>query len=92
MESEDTLEFWTSRGRFAQKAGEMRVEGRPAVSAPAGARVTIPVSEPVHPGDRVFRVANAALLAAARRTFEPSSTANARSGHRFTFAPCRASR
>ncbi len=75
VESEDTLEFWTSRGRFAQKAGEMRFEGRPAVSAPAGERVTLPVAETVHAGDRVFRVANAALLAAARRTFDPSSTA-----------------
>jgi U32 family peptidase len=75
VESEDTLEFWTSRGRFAQKAGEMTLEGRHVVSAPAGARVTLPVTELVHAGDRVFRVANAALLAAARRTFESASPA-----------------
>ncbi len=74
VESEDTLEFWTHRGRFAQKAGGMRLDGRQVVSAPAGARVAVPVAEPVQQGDRVFRVANAALLAAARRTFETSST------------------
>ena len=74
LESEDTLEFWTSRGRFAQRAGDMRVDGKPVVTAPAGARVTLSVHESVQPGDRVFRVANAALLAAARRTFDSSSS------------------
>jgi putative protease len=77
VESEDTLEFWTSRGRFASKVGDMRLDGRHVVSAPAGARVSLPIAEAVRPGDRVFRVANAALLAAARRTFEPASTAAA---------------
>ena len=72
VEAEDTLEFWTRRGRFAQKAGDMQVDGRSVVSAPSGARVSLSVAESVQSGDRVFRVANAALLAAARRTFELS--------------------
>ncbi len=74
VESDDTLEFWTGRGRFAQRAGHLRVEGRPSASAPAGCRVGVRTEQPVQAGDRVFRVANAALLAAARRTFEADAS------------------
>lgn len=77
LESGDTVEFWTAAGRFAQPAGEMSVgEGR-AVAAPAGVKVTLSVEHPVRPGDRVFRVANAALIEAARRSWQ---TAEERSG------------
>lgn len=71
IESEDTLEFWTSRGRFAQAAGALEMDGRNAPSAPAGSRVDVSVENPVSAGDRVFRVRNAALAQAARRLFEP---------------------
>jgi putative protease len=75
IETGDVLEFWTSRGRFAHKVSTLGVEGHPAFSAPAGAEATLAVDRAVQVGDRVFRVANAALLAAARRTFEPSAAA-----------------
>lgn len=65
----DTLEVWTRTGRFAQPAGPLTVGGRGVPVASSGEPVEIPVQQPVSPGDRVFRVANAALLDAARRTF-----------------------
>lgn len=76
LDAEDTIEVWTSRGRFAQPAGPLRFDGSEHVSAPAGKTVSIAVSEPVGAGDRVFRVRNAALAAAAARTFaDPAETA-----------------
>lgn len=69
LDSEDTVEFWTGRGRFAQKVGKMRFKGQPVTVAPAGEKVTITTERPVSQGDRVFRVANARLDEAARRTF-----------------------
>lgn len=75
LDAEDTIEFWTGRGRFAQPAGTLRFEGAEHVSAPAGRTVTVTVSEPVAQGDRVFRVRNAALTAAAARTFSDPSAA-----------------
>jgi putative protease len=70
LESADTIEFWTAMGRFAQPAGEMRGEEGPLAAAPAGARVTLAVEGAVRPGDRVFRVMNAALNDAARRSWQ----------------------
>ncbi len=69
LDQADTVEFWTSRGRFAQKAGELRLSGRPVGVAPAGKTVTMRAEKSLSAGDRVFRVANAALEEAARRTF-----------------------
>jgi U32 family peptidase len=69
LESGDTIEFWTSAGRFAQPTGRMTHNGAETVSAPAGTRVHILAKEPVGAGDRVFRVRNASLSAAATRTF-----------------------
>lgn len=69
LESEDTIEVWTSRGRFAQQAGEILVDGRTHTSVPAGEKATLRLEGPASVGDRVFRVRNAALSAAARRTF-----------------------
>ncbi len=69
LESEDIIEFWTSQGRTTQRAGEMDSGVGRVTSAPVGARVRLAMGEPVSEGDRVFRVANAALLDAARRTF-----------------------
>lgn len=79
IDSGDTIQFWTSRGRSAQRAGEMIVGGRTLVSAPAGERVRLTVEEPVSEGDRVFRVANAAMLDAARRTFTGGASVDHRS-------------
>lgn len=73
LESEDTIEVWTARGRFSQRVGDMAVSGRRAVASPAGVAVEIRLEGRAAVGDRVFRVANAALLAAARRTFARGS-------------------
>lgn len=72
LESGDTIEFWTASGRFAQAVGSMDAGGCCVAAAPARERVTIVVDEPVREGDRVFRVANAALIEAARRTYQGS--------------------
>lgn len=70
LHAEDTVEFWTRKGRFAQATGPMRLDGRVVTSAPAGATVALAAEGALSAGDRVFRVANASMLAAARRTFE----------------------
>ncbi len=70
LESGDTIEFWTATGRFAQAAGELGLDAGSASAAPAGTRVTIVVDQPVRQGDRVFRVVNAALMEAARRSWQ----------------------
>jgi putative protease len=79
LDAEDTIEFWTGRGRTGQRVGDIAVDGYARPSAPAGSRVRLILSERVAEGDRVFRVANAAMLAAARRTFEGSGVSEVRS-------------
>lgn len=74
LDSQDTIEFWTTRGRFAQKVGPMRLKGQPVAVGPAGQKVSIKAEKPVSQGDRVFRVANALLDDAARRTFAEAAT------------------
>ena len=69
LEAADTVEFWTSAGRFAQRVGKLSYAGSSHDVAPAGIRVELAVAEPVSSGDRVFRVRNAALSAAAERTY-----------------------
>lgn len=69
LEVEDTIEVWTSRGRFAQQVGEVSVDGHAHSSVPAGEKAMLRLEGPASVGDRVFRVRNAALSAAARRTF-----------------------
>lgn len=78
LDSEDTIEFWTGRGRSAQRVGPMGVDGATRMNAPAGAVVQLGVESGVAKGDRVFRVANAAMLEAARRTFVGAAVADAR--------------
>lgn len=73
LDAEDTVEFWTSSGRFAQKAGMLRAGSEELNSAGAGRRVTLVTERQASTGDRVFRVSNAALLAAARRTWSRES-------------------
>jgi len=69
LAAEDTVEFWTRQGRFAQTVGALSTEQGPVHVAQAGAKATIAVDRPVYSGDRVFRVQNDALLQAARRSF-----------------------
>ncbi len=73
LDAEDTIEFWTSAGRFAQPAGMLGFDGGTHATAPAGKRVELTVQEQVGMGDRVFRVRNAALTSAAERTFANGS-------------------
>ncbi len=74
IDANDTIEVWTSRGRFAQTLGKILVDGKPARVAPAGSRIEFTLEGAAHTGDRVFRVRNAALSDAAARTFAESST------------------
>lgn len=69
VETGDTLEFWTRRGRFGQAVSALEVDGISRPVAVAGSRATVAVDKPVSAGDRVFRVVSAALENAARRTF-----------------------
>jgi len=70
LESGDTIEFWTGEGRFAQVTGALEFSGGKGSAAPAGARAQIATERPVRVGDRVFRVQNAALVEAARRSWQ----------------------
>ncbi len=69
LDADDRIEFWTSAGRFSQTAAGLSVAGRKVHSAPVGETVRVETERAVRSGDRVFRVANARLLEAARRTF-----------------------
>jgi len=69
LDPADTLQFWTRSGHFTQPAGELRLDGERVAAAPAGSTISLVAERPVAPGDRMFRVANASLLEAARRTF-----------------------
>ena len=75
VEAEDIIEIWTSRGRFAQPVGALRYAGAEHPSVPAGVKATVVLAEPAGAGDRVFRVRNAALSAAAARSFSGSDAA-----------------
>lgn len=77
VESGDAIEFWTAKGRFAQRVGPLEYGDAAHAAAPAGVRASIAVEGMTRSGDRVFRVANASLLAAARRSFSAQD-----SGHK----------
>lgn len=68
VEAADTVEVWTSEGRFAQRLGAMAMREGEAHAVPAGATASVRLESRARAGDRVFRVASAALLDAARRT------------------------
>lgn len=76
LDPADTIEFWTVSGHFTQPAGTLRVDGRGVAVAPAGATVEITAERRVARGDRVFRVQNASMLDAARRTFSGGAAAD----------------
>ncbi len=73
LRAADTIEFWTGRGRFAQKVGSMIVDGESVRFAPAGSKPQVVVEKAISPGDRVFRVRNSALSAAAEETYRSST-------------------
>lgn len=75
LDAGDVIEFWTGSGRSTQPVGPMTVDGVVLSSAPAGARARIATSGKTRAGDRVFRVVNASLEAAARRTFAVTDVA-----------------
>jgi putative protease len=82
LDSRDTIEFWTSAGRFAQPAGIFDYSGAKHPAALAGTKATVAVERSVTTGDRVFRVRNAALSDAAQRTY----SVNADEGVALSFA------
>jgi putative protease len=69
LDPRDTVEVWTRSGRFAQPVGVLQVDGRQVPTASAGQAALIELESAASAGDRVFRVADAALAQAARRTF-----------------------
>ncbi|HET6498786.1 MAG TPA: DUF3656 domain-containing protein [Coriobacteriia bacterium] len=69
VEAGDTLEFWTRRGRFAQRVPSYAVDGTERAVVAAGSTAAVRVDGTLSPGDRVFRVTSAALERAARRTY-----------------------
>jgi putative protease len=75
IDAEDIVEVWTRRGRFTQAVGEMEHKGQTIRTAPAGEDVIVSLDEDASSGDRVFRVVNSALEAAARRTFDQDAQA-----------------
>lgn len=75
LDAEDTVEFWTSSGRFAQATGMLEYGGAEHPTAPGGVQASFLAEHSVGVGDRVFRVRNAALSAAARRTFDSGGDA-----------------
>ncbi len=68
VESDDTVEVWTSSGRFAQRLGPLGTSEGERTVACAGSKVLVTLERRAAAGDRVFRVASGALLAAARRS------------------------
>lgn len=78
LDSHDTIEFWTARGRFAQKVGKIRFNGQVVTTGPGREKVSIRPERAISQGDRVFRVVNARLDEAARRTFAESAGGAAR--------------
>ncbi len=69
LDASDTVEVWTSRGRSSQVVGGLRVGASEVTHAPAGSVVSMRMSGDAKAGDRVFRVENAALADAARRSY-----------------------
>ena len=76
LDAEDTVEVWTSRGRFAQRVGQMTLRRRHVRSAPAERRRRSRSTSPCLAGDRVFRVATprSRLLRRARFADESGAT------------------
>jgi len=68
LDRRDRIEFWTGRGRFTQRVGDLILDGKHVDTAPAGVEVIVRSERSVSRSDRVFRVENASLVAAARRT------------------------
>jgi putative protease len=72
----DVLELWTSRGHsivklddFWDRADTGSNRGKGLDEAPENSRIYLQITDPVSPGDRVFRVRSAELLNDAATTF-----------------------
>ncbi len=77
LDAGDTIEVWTSRGRFAQTVGPLSLGSSGQRTAPGGSRAGFVPVEPVASGDRVFRVRNASLSEAAARMYaDPAGSAS----------------
>ncbi|GAB4280624.1 MAG: DUF3656 domain-containing protein [Coriobacteriia bacterium] len=69
----DTIELWTRKGRIAQTVEDLRDDsGAARRTVEAGEQAWLRVEGPVRAQDRAFRVEDAGLVAAARRTFSSS--------------------
>ena len=73
IESGDTLEFWTSRGRHDQTLSDILVDDEPVDGVEAGTTFHIRVDAPVSPGDRVFRVRSASLSRSAEALYSQTT-------------------
>lgn len=73
VSSEDIIEIWTNKGRFAQAVGPLYVEGRLLKAVEAKTRATVALKEYAQVGDRVFRVRSTTL-----NTFAQSAQEKAR--------------
>ncbi|OAT79383.1 DUF3656 domain-containing U32 family peptidase [Desulfotomaculum copahuensis] len=66
----DGLEVWVSAGgRVGSEVHEIWLNGRRVDQAPAGSLVQVPFNGHIHPGDRVFKTHDAALMERAAATF-----------------------
>jgi putative protease len=69
VDADDTIEIWTSQGRLTRRIGPLEYGSAEHPSAPAGTKAVVSVDGTVSAGDRVFRVRNASLSAAAARSY-----------------------
>ena len=61
ISSQDTIEVWTNKGRFAQEVGSLFVEDSEQDHCPAGKQALVYLSSRASVGDRVFRVRSSEL-------------------------------
>lgn len=69
LSADDTIEVWTAKGRFAQPVGALLVDGVERRSVEAGTIARVRLAGDARVGDRLFRVRNASLMAAAERSY-----------------------
>ena len=71
LHAEDDLDFWVKvGGRVNTRVHDMRdASGRPIDHAEAGEDITLPLPRPVKVHDRVFKIYDTALMAAAKRYY-----------------------
>ncbi|MDI3538502.1 MAG: family peptidase [Bacillota bacterium] len=71
----DGIEVWVSRGgRVGTEVSCLYLDGKPARIGGAGQVVEVDLPERVKPGDRVFKTADARLLAQAQASYKEATT------------------